>query len=145
MELENIIQGDDAHRGNRRHPAVCRDTARPARLFKTVFCRRFNCPASEYENLMFRKLLYPHARPIALMIRKLNPAFFSEDIKFIRYLGEAEDYREAAASIADFRDANMSRANPLRRGFRIRLSGRTAGRLVRRIFFDSGQGIVPAD
>ena len=138
MERENIsLRKGGTYITNRRQPVARNEIERAVRRFKARFCEHINCPDSEYEDRIFITLLYPHAKPIAALIRKLNPAFFSEDLKFIRYLGEAEDYREAAASVADFRDANMSRANGLRRRLRIRLSGRKAGRLVRRMFIGS--------
>src|SRR5579859_6824483 len=108
-----------------------------ARYFKTLFCQQFNCPPSEYEDRAFNKLLYFHARPLGFVIRKLMPGFFSEDFKFIRYLGEAEDYREAANSVADFRDGNASRSSFLGRRLKIRVSGRAAGRLVQRLMLDA--------
>ena len=138
MERENIsLRKGGTYITNRRQPVARNEIERAVRRFKARFCEHINCPDSEYEDRIFRELLYAHAKPIAAVIRKLNPAFFSEDLKFIHYLSEAQDYREAAASVADFRDANLSRANGLRRRLRIRLSGRKAGRLVRRMFIDS--------
>lgn len=135
MEIDNISPTKADCSSNQLQPAaVFNDVERPTPTLKSIFCRQFNCPPSEYEDRIFKKLLYRHARPLAGLVRKLNPDFFKEDIKFLHYLGEAEDYFEAAASIADFRGANVSRGHNLRRFLRIRVSGRLAGRLVKNIF-----------
>jgi len=105
----------------------------PARHFKTLFCEQFNCSPDDYEEKAFKTLLYFHARPLAPIIRILKPDFFQADFKFIRYLGESEDYREAADSIADFRESNMRRCGILRKNFKIRVSGGASGRLVRKM------------
>ena len=49
------------------------------REFKVLFCDRFGCPPSEFENRAFKELLYWHAKPLASVIRKFNPDFFDED------------------------------------------------------------------
>ena len=49
------------------------------REFKVLFCDRFRCPPSEFENRAFKELLYWHAEPLASVIRKFNSDFFDED------------------------------------------------------------------
>ena len=102
--------------------------------FETRFCRNFDCPQRQYEERAFKALLYWQARPLASIIRRLNPNYFSRDFKFIRYLGEAADFQEAEASVADFRDANVASPSFWRTRCKIRVSGRKAGRLVRLLF-----------
>lgn len=46
--------------------------------------------------MAFRECSYWHA---------VKPDLFAEDFKFIRYLGEATDVREAKANAADFQDS----------------------------------------
>jgi len=106
--------------------------------FDFLFCRHFNCSPSEYEDWAFRQLLYPHARLVARLIRMMNPGFFVQDFKFIRYLGEATDLREAKTSAADFQDANAGKRNFWRTGLRIRISGLKASRLADQLFAQSG-------
>jgi hypothetical protein len=55
--------------------------------FQVLVCQRFHCPTSEYEERVFRKCLYWHARLLAPVVRRLKSDFFTEDFKFIRYLG----------------------------------------------------------
>ncbi len=102
--------------------------------FQALFCERVGCDPSDYEKRAFRELLYPHARFFALLLLKVTPKYFADDLKLIRYLGEAEDFQEAAACVADFRDSNNSRRGFLRARCKLRVSGRKAGKLVRQIF-----------
>src|ERR1700733_1073813 len=72
--------------------------------FKSVFCERFKCSPDDYEEQAFRKLLYWHARFLAPVIRIIKRDFFLEDFKFIRYLGESLDVRQAKVDVLDFKD-----------------------------------------
>ncbi len=72
------------------------------------------------------------------MVRRLSPDFFSEDFKFIRYLGESTGLREVGADLLSFRDANVGKPNFWRTTLKIRVSGRKAGRLARRLFVGQG-------
>ena len=69
---------------------------------RVLFCQRFGCPPSEYEERAFRECLYWHAKFLAPLLRRVKPEFFSEDFKFIRYLGAATNVREVKADAADF-------------------------------------------
>ena len=109
------------------------------REFKVLFCERFDCPPSEFENRAFRELLYCHAKPLAPVIHKLNPEFFDEDFKFIQYLGDASGLREAKANAADFKDANAARRSFWRTGLKIRVSGMKATKLAHRLFAHGGK------
>jgi hypothetical protein len=105
-----------------------------AHPFSVRFCQRFDCPQSQYEEQAFRELLHWQARPLVSIIRKLNPDYFDEDFKFIQYLGEATDFREAEVSVADFRSGGVGNLSFWRNRCKIRVSGRKAGRLVRQLF-----------
>jgi hypothetical protein len=105
--------------------------------FQLLFCERFGCVLGEYQARAFRQCLYWHAKPLAPVLLKLNPNFFAEDFKFIRYLGEASGVREARANAADFRDG--ARRSFLRNTLRIRVSGRKAARLAQKLFADARQ------
>ena len=111
--------------------------ARMARQFKTLFCERYKCSPSEYEERAFRKCLYWHARLLAPVLRLLSPGLFSADFKFINYLGETAGGREASAEALDFQDANRAKPNFLRTGLKIRVSGQKAASLARRLFAEA--------
>jgi hypothetical protein len=107
--------------------------------FKSLFCEKFGCPLAAYEERAFRKCLYRHARFLAPVIRKIDPNFFLEDSKFIRYLGDSVDVPDAALDIRKYSDVNRRNAEFLRIGLKIRVSGQKAGRLVHRLFQEACQ------
>jgi hypothetical protein len=75
-------------------------------------------------------LLYWHARILAPVIRIIKPHSFVEDFKFIRYLGEALDARQAKVDVLDFKDSDRKHWRLLHSGLRIRVSHRKARRLA---------------
>ncbi len=105
--------------------------ARPE--FQLLACQRFNCPTSEYEERVFKKCLYWHARLLVPVVRRLKPDFFAEDVKFIRYLGASTGLREVDADLMSFRDANLGRPSFWRTTLKIRVSGRKASRLAQQL------------
>ena len=109
----------------------------PAQKFQALFCQQFDCSPSEYEKLALREFLYPHARLLVPVIRTLRPSLLEEDLKFIRYLGEAEDFQEAEDNVATFRDANRGTRSFLRKRWKLRVSGRKAGKVARQLFLIS--------
>ena len=98
--------------------------------FKSLFCEQFGCSPAEYEERAFRKILYGHARLLAPVLRTLKPAFFVEDFNFIRYLGDAADFRQAKVDVLDFNDLQRKHWRLLHGSLRIRVSGRRARRLA---------------
>lgn len=105
--------------------------------FRSLFCKRFNCPTSEYEERAFKECLYWHARLLAPVLRRVKPDYFAEDFKFIGYLGEVTGVREAKANAADFQDANLARPSFWRRRLKIRVSGRKATGLAYELFSEA--------
>lgn len=101
--------------------------------FQTLFCQRFKCTPSQFEERAFHKLLYWHAKPLAPLLRRLNPNFFKDDVHFVSYLGAATSVREVQANAADFKDTIISRRSFLRTSLRIRISGMKAIKLARRL------------
>jgi hypothetical protein len=102
--------------------------------FKSVFCERFKCSPDDYEEQAFRKLLYWHARFLAPVIRIIKRDFFLEDFKFIRYLGESLDVRQAKVDVLDFKDFDRKHWGLLHTGLRLRVSHRKARRLAFELF-----------
>jgi hypothetical protein len=99
-----------------------------------LFCEKFECSPENYEERAFRKFLYWHARFLAPVIRIVYPGFFLEDFKFIRYLGDSVDTRQARVDVLDFKDINRKRWRMLHGSLRIRVSGRKASRLALQLF-----------
>lgn len=106
--------------------------------FRSLFCCRFGCPDSEYERRAFRRCLYWHARLLGPLARWLNPDFFVEDRRFIRYLGDATDLREASVDALNFQATNAAHPRFWRTGCKIRVSGRKASRLAQELFSGAG-------
>ncbi len=102
--------------------------------FQRLFCERFGCQLADYEEEMFRRCLYWHARLMAPLLRRFNSNFFTEDLRFIRYLGVSTAVREIYLDLMNFHDANMGRRNFWRTVFRLRVSGRKAARLAQSLF-----------
>jgi hypothetical protein len=104
------------------------------RDLKSLFCERFDCPPSKFEKRALRKCLYLHARIVAPLLRLLNPGHFRRDRDFIHYFGEARDWQEATAEIADLHYQDRTEPHFARRVLRIRVSARKAGELASRLF-----------
>jgi hypothetical protein len=104
---------------------------------RVLFCERFNCPPSEFEERLLRECLYRHARLLAPVLKRLQPGFFAEDLKLVRYLGASNGLREAGVDLMNFRDANRGARNFWRNRLRIRASGRKAARLAQRLFAEA--------
>jgi hypothetical protein len=78
--------------------------------------------------------LYWHAKLLAPLLRRLNPDFFADDFRFIRYLGESTGVRDAEVDVMNFHDLNVGNPSFWRTGLRFRVSGRKAGRLADELF-----------
>ncbi len=103
------------------------------RTFKERFCAERRCAADQYDRLMLRECLYPHARFLEPLLRRVRPCIFEPDIRFIQFLGQARGLREARAEVAAFEDANQMPGLKLRALLRLRVSGRKACRLAMRL------------
>src|SRR5437660_4407865 len=102
---------------------------------KSLFCERFHCSQTDYEERAFAECLYAHAKLVSPMLRKLRPDFFAPDFKFVRHLGMPTGTEEAASDALDFQDTNKGNRSFLRTGLRIRVSGRKAFRLAQSLFW----------
>jgi len=107
--------------------------------FKSLFCQKFECSPEHYEERAFGMFLYWHARFLAPVIRTIKPDFFVEDFKFIRYLGDALDVRQAKVDVLDFKDLDSKHWRLLHSGLRIRVSHRQARRIAFRLLGEAGQ------
>ena len=101
---------------------------------QALFCQRFGCPPSEYEERAFKRCLYWHARLLAPLVRLVAPDFFAEDFKFMHYLGAAIDLKDAKVDALNFQAANRGNPTFWRTGCKLRVSGRKASRLARTLF-----------
>jgi|SRR5260370_594796 hypothetical protein len=102
--------------------------------FQDLYCHRFNCLTSDYEERAFQQLLYRHAKLVAPVVRKLRRELFAQDLRFIRALGEATDLREAKAAAGDFQSMNITRKSFWRTTLKMRVSGGKATILAQQLF-----------
>lgn len=98
--------------------------------FRSAFCAQAHCADAAFEQTLFRRALYWHARPLVWLIRRLEPEFFGEDVGFIRWLGGARSLAEAEEDIYRFGHDNQVRRRWLRTGLRLHLSPRRLQRLA---------------
>lgn len=120
----------DAMNSSPEHPA---EPTVGRRDFSTLFCERFRCRPSEFEDLAFRKCLHWRARLLAPVLRRIMPNYFERDFMLIRYLGQAVGQREATLELAAFTEATNSRGGFARKDLRIRISTRRASKLLRQL------------
>ena len=106
----------------------------PSLQFRDRFCERHGVPSSKYEQRALRALLFPHALLVVPVLAKIVPGCWAEDRKFIRHLGEAEDFQEAEATLSEFRGANVWSRSFWRNQCKLRVSGKKAGKLIRELF-----------
>jgi hypothetical protein len=59
--------------------------------FQETFCQRYRCSADQYVTKAFRRCLFIHALPLASLIQRVDPSFFSEDYDLIREVGPMTD------------------------------------------------------
>jgi hypothetical protein len=92
--------------------------------FREAYCRRFNCSSGQYLEHVFVQSLYPHARLVRPLIACFWPDFFEEDFVSLAELGSAESRQAFASEIGQYRTRTKSDYNPLRKLFRVRISGK---------------------
>lgn len=99
--------------------------------FRALFCARHRCRDHAYERALFWRGLYPHAVPLAALIRLFAPDFFHDDRALIADLGRDLTMEEVADDLDRFEYGNRVRRHWLRTGFRIHLSSHRVARLAR--------------
>ena len=94
--------------------------------FRSICCRRLGCPEAEFEDRVLSHCLYRHARWLAPVLQRINPAHFALDLELVRWCATATTVPQFVSEMRAFPPRNR------RRGFmrgllRVRLS---AGRLI---------------
>ena len=102
--------------------------------FRDAFCTRYRCADSDFERMFFRRALYRHAFPLAVVIRWCLPRFFRADTEFIQWVGRAVSLAEVRTELADFEYSNWVSPHWLRTGFLIRLNSSRVKALARLCF-----------
>ncbi|MBI5478009.1 MAG: hypothetical protein HY906_04090 [Deltaproteobacteria bacterium] len=92
--------------------------------FREACCERFGVGPEAFEDAVLRHCLYPHARPVArLLRRRARRGYFDPDLDLIRAVAECTGLSAMAATL------NVHRYHHADAGFwrgllRVRLSGR---------------------
>jgi len=99
-----------------------------SRSFRDAVCAAFGCAPEEYPEKVFRLCLHEHARPLAHLLRKVNPEIFRPDFELIEQVSAAKSLPELCHEVNQHRYLEANSTGCLRRALRLRLSG---ARLVR--------------
>ena len=91
--------------------------------FATSYCSQHRIPAVEFERVVLRRILYPHARLLAPLIRAIQPEYFSAELELVRAVGSIRHLRNFHAACADYR-LQLKHAGAARRLLRLRGSAR---------------------
>jgi hypothetical protein len=107
------------------------------RTFKALFCERFGCPDSEYEERALKACLYTHTLCLAPALGLFKSNLFAEDFSFVGHLGRTTEWQKAKLEVLRFQDSNHSGGflwRFIRTCLRVRASGRKASVLAGKLF-----------
>lgn len=100
------------------------------KTFAELYCEKHGLRAEDYETVVLRRALYPHARLLAPFLRLMRPEYFAADLDFVRSVARLRRFREF------FYESEEFAHHPANRGFsrltvNLRISSRTLRRMVR--------------
>jgi len=93
--------------------------------FAELYCARHGLAPEAYVSAVFRRVLYPHARPCAAVIRLFHDDYFAADLDLVQAAGRLRAMEDFNLDAMEFRFHPANRG-VLRRVLRLRVS---AGRL----------------
>jgi hypothetical protein len=102
--------------------------------FQDAFCERYHCSSSGFERSLFWRCLYPHAVPLAYLIRLFRPDFFKADFLLIQYVASDLTVSEVNGDLDRFDYGNHVQRNWLRTGLRIRICSERVAALAKTLF-----------
>jgi hypothetical protein len=103
------------------------------RTFKQAVCESLHIAPENYARTVFRRCLYRHAWPIALLIYRLDPDYFSEDFSIINDLAEIRDPAIFTSELNYFFGRNRRDKRWFRTSLAIRVSAKRIIRLKNRV------------
>ncbi|HYE31716.1 MAG TPA: hypothetical protein VEH27_09825 [Methylomirabilota bacterium] len=93
--------------------------------FKKAVCTHYGCSDEQYEERLFWKALYWHAKLPARLFWGKRDSFFKEDLELLRELAPVTDNEVFRAELNRYHGRNRRRHGPwIRQAFGIRVSGR---------------------
>ncbi len=103
-----------------------------AKTFAELYCEREKISPDEWRAILFRQTLYPHARPVAWLVRRLKPRHFLADYEFVEDVGYLRSLKDLSLALGSFIE-HPSNWGMLRRRLRIRISARRMLAIVRTV------------
>jgi len=103
------------------------------RPFKAIYCERYACDPDRFSATVFRRCLYRHALPVALLRGGLRAQLFAEDRRAIEQFGIAHTLEQVRSTLEDLAYVNRTHRHWLRTGLNIRISGRRLYALAERL------------
>ena len=109
------------------------------KTFAQLYCEQQGLAPGQYERVVLRRALYPHARLLAPLISYLWPQHFVADLDFVRSVARLRRFREF------FYESEEFAHHPANRGFwrltaNLRISSRKLRRLVRSTLHPEAEG-----
>jgi hypothetical protein len=96
--------------------------------FAALYCDKHGIKPEEYDAVVLKRSLYPHARLLAPLLRALWPEYFTADLDFVRSVGRLRRFREFNYEAEEFAH------HPANRGFwRLNVNMRVSSRALRRM------------
>lgn len=89
--------------------------------FAELFCSQQGIAPADFNRVVLRRSLYPHARLIARLVEGMEPDFFAADRDFVSAVGALRRARDFSAEVSEFIHHPDNR-RPVRRHLKIRLS-----------------------
>jgi hypothetical protein len=105
-----------------------------ANNFRAAFCREFHCPPAKFHDRVFWMTVFPHAKPVALLLRIFYPSYFDIESDFIGDIGQTEHATMFRDEIDIYHGNNLRTRSVLRNKFLIRISGTRMKQLGARIY-----------
>ncbi|MBI5770187.1 MAG: hypothetical protein HZA93_20595 [Verrucomicrobia bacterium] len=103
----------------------------PEPTLQAAFCRKFGCTPDQFEQKVFLRSLYPHARLLTFFIGHRAESF-ALDRALVRYCGRLNSRAAIDAELREFARA-PDNARLSRRLLRLRISGRRFRQLTSQI------------
>lgn len=103
----------------------------PRREFSKLYCERHGIESSDYLSTVFKRALYPHARPLVWLLQWISPNYFRADYDFIHDVGRIKGFKDYELAVEEFVGHPGNRDNPLRTILRIRVGSGRLRRVVR--------------
>lgn len=103
--------------------------------FRQAYCRKFGCPAADFERRVLWAVVFPHVR-LLLAMGMYSTDHFSPDRSLIEYCGILHSIRQVGDELHDFGRLGENRRFS-RRVLLLRVSGRRLQKLVTECLGDS--------